>query len=116
MLQQARLINLNSKVLIYFKKLPNHMTFCTVVGYIKIDIHTSLYHNIMQYGSGNYEIPRNYVSSPVPRVRPEATGIADKHRGSAMYTCLNHPPASTFGKQKGFCLANYFLKLLLPFG
>ena len=52
----------------------------------------------MQYGSGQYDIERTYVGSPVARVRPEATDIAEKHRGVGMYTCLNQPQISTFGR------------------
>ncbi|XP_076819114.1 uncharacterized protein LOC143464936 isoform X2 [Clavelina lepadiformis] len=51
----------------------------------------------MQYGSGEYEYSRNYVSSPVSRVRPEAAPIADKHRGFGMHACLNQPTVSSFG-------------------
>jgi len=53
----------------------------------------------MLYGSGEYDVPRNYSSSPAPRVRPEAVGIADKHRGVGMHTCLNHPTISVYGRK-----------------
>ena len=52
----------------------------------------------MQYGTGQYDIDRTYIGTPVARVRPEATHIADKHRGVGMYTCLNQPQLSVFGK------------------
>jgi len=45
----------------------------------------------MQYGSGVYDVPRNYASSPVPRMRPEAYEIASRHSGSGMFSCLNQP-------------------------
>jgi len=52
----------------------------------------------MQYGSGQYDMERTYMGSPVPRVRPEATDIVEKHRGVGMYTCLNQPQISAFGR------------------
>ena len=51
----------------------------------------------MQYGSGVYDMPRNYHTSPVPRMRPEAYEIAGKHVGKGMFSCLNQPkPSYTF--------------------
>ncbi|XP_078486279.1 uncharacterized protein LOC100185589 [Ciona intestinalis] len=52
----------------------------------------------MQYGTGTYDYQRNFAGSPAPRVRPEAAGIADKHRGTAMHNCLNQPQISHFGR------------------
>lgn len=62
----------------------------------------------MQYGSGQYDIDRTYVGTPVPRVRPEASQIASKHRGVGMYTCLNQPQLSKFGQP-----SEYFWSLII---
>ena len=66
----------------------------------------------MLYGSGEYDMERAYIGSPVPRMRPEATAIADKHRGVGMYTCLNQPQISTFGRTSK---NNYFWVMCITY-